>query len=87
MSKSDKNSEQNFILNPKQEFQSLYFDKLQLLAIDKCLRLNKEYKIATDENEMMDFVDLRNKHVEACLDKVYALHRIFDEEYINDKTI
>lgn len=71
------------LMNPREEFQTLYFDKLHLLAIDKCLRLNNDFKIEHSENEMMEFFDMRNKHVEVCLDKVFAIHKIFDKEYIN----
>ncbi len=76
-----------YICNPSEEFKVLYFDKLKLMGIDKCLRLNKEFKIETSENEMLEFFDLRNKHVEACLDKFFALHKIFDEELYNDSNI
>ena len=71
-------------INPREEFQTLYFDKLHLMAIDKCLRLNSDFKIETSENEMMELFDMRNKHVEACLDKVFTLHKIFDEEFIKE---
>ncbi len=88
MSESVPNKEKMiYTCNPSEEFKVFYFDKLKLLAIEKCLRLNKDFKIETSENEMMEFFDLRNKHVEACLDKVFALHRIFDEEYLKDKQI
>ncbi len=73
---------QILFFNPKEEFQTIYFDKLHMMAIDKCLRLNNDFKIETSENEMMEFFDMRNKHVEACLDKIFALHKIFDEEYL-----
>jgi hypothetical protein len=69
-------------MNPREEFQTLYFDKLHLVAIDKCLRLHPDFKIEHSENEMMEFFDMRNKYVEGCLDKVFALHKIFDEEYL-----
>ena len=45
--------------------------------------LNADFKIEHSENEMMEFFDMRNKHVEVCLDKVFAIHKIFDKEYIN----
>jgi hypothetical protein len=77
--------ERKFIINKKEEFQSLYFDKIISLALDKCLRLHKEHKIALDDHEMGELVDLRNKHIEACLDKVFALHRVFDEEFFKNK--
>ena len=31
------------LMNPREEFQTLYFDKLHLLAIDKCLKVEKKY--------------------------------------------
>jgi hypothetical protein len=83
MNSKDKFTEKKsrtYISNLSEEFKFLYFDKLKLMGIDKCLRLNKEFKIETSENEMLEFFDLRNKHVEACLDKFFALHKIYDEE-------
>lgn len=77
------NKDDTFLFNPKNEFHLMYFDKLHLMAINKCLRLHGDFKIETSENEMMEFFDMRNKHVEACLDKVFALHKVFDEEYLN----
>ncbi len=52
------------------------------MAIDKCLILLKDFKLNLDDSHSMEFFDSRNKHVEACLDKVYELHKIFDEELI-----
>lgn len=75
-------SNQILFMNPQYEFQSLYFDKLQILAVDKCLRLIKDHKLKEDDQHMNEFFDLRNKHVEACFDKFYALHKVFDEEYL-----
>ncbi len=75
---------QILFFNPKEEFHTIYFDKLHLIIIDKCLRLNKEHKIAPDEHEGMEFFDSRNKQVQACFDKVFALHKVFDDEYFAD---
>ncbi len=80
--RAEENRQRIMFINPREEFQTLYFDKLHLFAIDKCLRLHADFKIEHSENEMMEFFDMRNKHVEACLDKVFALHKIFDEEYL-----
>lgn len=72
-----------YIFNAKEEFQYLYFDKLLILSIDKCLKLHKEFKIGVDDNDQTEMIDMRNKYIEACLDKVFAFHKIYDEELSN----
>ncbi len=52
-----------------------------MLGIDKCLRMNKKFKVHV-ESEFGQFVDTRDKNMEACLDKYFALHSVFDEEYL-----
>jgi len=69
--------------NPSEEFKAIYFDKLNIMAVDKCLRLIKEHKLNLDDTHLNEFFDLRNKHVEACFDKFFALHQIFDEEFFS----
>ena len=70
--------------NPKAEFRSLYFDKLKILAVDKCLKVNKEFKIDHDSHDSMELIDTRNKHIEACYDKFFALHGIYDDELLKN---
>lgn len=72
----------NFVFyNPENDFNTLYFDKLSMLAIDKCLKLHKDHRDSHSDHGQMELIDNRNKFVEACLNKVFDLHRIFDEEY------
>lgn len=69
----------------KQEFNALYLDKLILLSIDKCLNLHKEYFRSKEYDEHYaqgEIIDFRNKHIEGCLDKVFKLHSVFDEEFL-----
>lgn len=77
---------ENLLLNKHEaqdHFKILYFDKLMLLAIEKCLRANKEFCRSHNydtEHAQAELIDLRNKHMEACLDKIFAFHQIYDEE-------
>lgn len=68
-----------YFINPKKEFEAIYFDKLSLLAISSCLKINPEHFI--DKEDQLQLIDSRDKNVEACLDKIFALHKIFDDEY------
>jgi hypothetical protein len=77
----NKNKNSDTFYNPKEEFNMIYFDKLQLLAVDKCLKLHKEHKEEIDAQEL-ELIDKRNKFVEACLSKVFTLHKVFDNEYL-----
>lgn len=70
----------NFLINPQLEFTLLYFDKILLLGIDKCLRLNKKFRVHV-ESDFGQLIDTRDKNMESCLDKIFALHRVFDDEY------
>jgi len=75
-------------INIQSEFDMLYFDKLQLLAIDKCLYTCKNHvrseKYDT-EYAQGELIDHRSKCMEGCLDRVYALHRVFDEELLKQE--
>jgi hypothetical protein len=67
----------------EKQFKMIYFDKLMLLAVEKCLRANKEFCRSHNydtEHAQAEIIDLRNKHVEACYDKIFAFHKIYDEE-------
>ena len=73
-------------INSEKHFENLYFDKLMILSIDKCLRTNKEFCRShgyDTEHAQAELIDFRNKHLEACFDKIFALHKIYDEELIN----
>jgi hypothetical protein len=65
----------------------LYFDKLNLLAIKKCMYVHNDfvysYEYETGHGNSR-IIDKKNKLFEACLDKVYALHKIFDDEFTNN---
>ena len=63
------------------DFNTLYFDKLSMIAIDKFLKLHKEQRELHSDHGQMELIDTRNKFVESCLNKVFDLHRIFDDEY------
>jgi hypothetical protein len=77
---------ENLILNQldaEKHFKTLYFDKLILLAVEKCLRANKDFCRSHNydtEHAQAEIIDMRNKHVEACFDKIFAFHKIYDEE-------
>ena len=65
------------------EFNTLYFDKLYLLAINKCMFVHNDFVYShyyETGHGQTTIIDRRNKLFEACLDKVFALHKIFDEE-------
>ena len=69
--------------NLEKEFNQLYFDKLSLLAIKKCSMVHSDFVLShyyETSHGQTTIIDRRNKLFEACLDKVYALHRIYDEE-------
>lgn len=68
-----------------EKYKALYSDKLQMLAVVKCLELHNEYfkNQHYDENYAQgELIDHRNKRIEACLDQVYSLHRVFNEEFL-----
>jgi hypothetical protein len=69
--------------NLEQEYKQLYFDKLSLLAIKQCLKVHNEFVLShyyETSHGQTTIVDRRNKLFEACLDKVFTLHKIYDEE-------
>jgi hypothetical protein len=70
--------------NCENDFNTLYYDKLSMLAIDKCLKLHKEQRESHSDHGQMELIDNRNKFVESCLNKVFDLHKIFDEEYLKN---
>ncbi len=74
----------NLYFNLEEEYQTMYFDNISMLAVDKCLRLHKEHKEGHSDHGDAQFVDARNKHVEACLNKIFALHGVFDDEYLQN---
>lgn len=66
------------------EYGMLYADKLQLLAISKCLETYSDYSKSQhyDENYAQgELIDHRNKRIEGCLDQIYDLHKVFNEEF------
>lgn len=71
----------NFI-DGKEEMNALYFDKLLINAIDHCMRLNPSFKTPI-ENDMSRLTDSRDKNMEACIEKYLALHKVFDNELMN----
>lgn len=93
MSSEDKESNnkeyKNFNLRKEEahkQYEVLYFDKLMMLAVEKCLRINKEFCRShgyDTEHAQAEIIDMRNKHLEACFDKFFALHEIFDAELNN----
>lgn len=73
--------ETNYFLNPKEEFKSLYFDKLLINGIAHCMKINPKFKIPI-EPEIGKIVDNREKNMESCLEKYFALHKLYDEELV-----
>ena len=66
------------------EYQLIYFDKLNIISINKCLNLYSEYFKSQQYEEHYaqgELIDTRNKRIESCLDKVLRLHSIFNDEY------
>jgi hypothetical protein len=79
------------IINSKEEFNALYFDKLLINGIDYCMRLNKGFTIHI-EKDLGRLDDYREKNMETCLEKYFSLHSILDNnifEYLkkNDKNL
>jgi hypothetical protein len=69
--------------NLDNDFNQLYSDKLNLLAIKQCSKVHNDFVYShyyETSHGQTTIIDRRNKLFEACLDKVYALHKIYDEE-------
>jgi len=77
-------------INIQLEFDSLYFDKLLILAIDKCLYTCKNhvrFEKYDKEYAQSEFIDFRSKCMEGCFDRVYALHKGFNDEILKSNEI
>jgi hypothetical protein len=66
------------------EYGALYHDRLQLLAINQCLKLHVDYvknKSYEENYAQGELIDHRDKRIESCLDQVLELHSAFNKQY------
>jgi hypothetical protein len=71
--------------NLENEFKEIYFDKLSLLAIKQCMKVHNDFVLShyyETSHGQTTIIDRRYKLFEACLDKVYGLHKVFDDELL-----
>ena len=66
------------------EYETLLYDKFLVLSLDKCLHslLKTHYRTEKYDSEYAsgELIDFRNKNFEACMDKVFALFKVFNSE-------